>query len=199
MQKPYKRKLKNFLINRSFQLNILLNSLLYFVLVVMITMGIILYPMIQDMFFSTDPEIQYRAAQSFISVAGRLIPSLLILLVLVFTHQVIVSHRICGPLVNFFHTFNRMAAGDFTRMIFLREKDYLKPESRIINDTLKQMSRFIQQITSDTVQIELSVDTFRPEIDDPDIRKQFESFISDLKNQASKLKTDLSEFKTLDS
>ena len=120
------RKLRNYLISNDLQLRVIFMILLHMLLVAIIAVGFSLSPFIQDMLFAQDLEIQYHAAQMFLHLIKRLIPAVAAIFLLVFFHQVIITHRICGPLVNFSNTFTTIAQGDLTRKIYLRKGDYLK-------------------------------------------------------------------------
>ena len=95
-----RRKLKNYLINRYDQLRVALITLIYMSVVVILTLVIVLNPYFSGIFFSENIEIQYRASQAFILLVNRLLPAVVIIFILVFLHQIFITHRIWGPLVN---------------------------------------------------------------------------------------------------
>ena len=123
------RKLRNYLLSNSIQLRVILIMLLHMLLVLATTMAVTLSPLVKDMLFSTDLQVQYQAAQRFLEMVRTLIPAVAAIFLLVFLHQVVITHRVCGPLVNFSNTFKRIAEGDLTRTIRLRRGDYLSAES----------------------------------------------------------------------
>jgi methyl-accepting chemotaxis protein len=114
-----------------------------------IACAVIFHPVLVDMLTSRDISIQYRAAQTFLILAKRLSPAALILFVLTFLHQLLISHRICGPIMNFTLTFKKIGQGDLTRKISLRRSDYLKREGRIINEMIDGLTVYIQRIKTD--------------------------------------------------
>ena len=99
MQKKYKRYLKNYLIDRDLQIRIITGSVIFMLSAVILSLTIILYPLFKDM-FAADLDIQYRAAQTFLTLVKRLIPAVILLLLLFVIHLINVTHKICGPLVN---------------------------------------------------------------------------------------------------
>ncbi|MCG8472394.1 MAG: methyl-accepting chemotaxis protein [Desulfobacterales bacterium] len=143
MSQDYKRQWRNFIINRALQLRILLVSLAYMIVMLAITLGFTLLPVLREMFTTPDLAIQYRSAQTFLILAQRLVPSMVVLFLLFFIHLMITTHRICGPLVNFSRTFECMAEGDFTRPVVLRRKDHLQPEADMINEAQENISEQI--------------------------------------------------------
>ncbi len=82
MTLTYKRKLRNYLINKDLQLRLIRNNLFYLLICVIVTVGILLYPIIHDMMFLPDLESQYHAALTFLLLVKRLVPAILIVLVL---------------------------------------------------------------------------------------------------------------------
>jgi methyl-accepting chemotaxis protein len=146
MPQDYTRQLSNFFINRSLQLKLVFISLSYMAIMLAVTLSFTLLPVIHTMFGTTDPNVQYKSAQTFLLLAQRLVPSVLLLFGLFFIHLIIMTHRICGPLVNFNHTFECMAEGDFSRRITLRRKDYLHDEAEVINEALDNLHDHIAAI-----------------------------------------------------
>jgi methyl-accepting chemotaxis protein len=139
MPHEHQRRLKNFFINRSLQLRLVFISLGYMAIMLGVTLSFTLLPVLRTMFETADPHTQYQSAQTFLLLAQRLVPAVLVLFFLFFAHLVIMTHRICGPLVNFTHTFECMAEGDFSRRISLRQKDYLQDEAAVINEVLDNL------------------------------------------------------------
>jgi nitrate/nitrite-specific signal transduction histidine kinase len=50
-------------------------------------------------------------------------PSMVVLFAFFFIHQLFITHRILGPLVNFTHAFQRVSHADFTSKVTLRKGD----------------------------------------------------------------------------
>ena len=135
------RRLKNLFINKGLQFKIIMTSLVYMFLVMVVTTGAILYPDLYTMFSSQELSAQYQAAQNFLVLAKRIIPSTVILFVLFFIHQLFMTHKICGPLVNFTTTFKKIGDGDLSRRVILRKGDYLKVECEAINGMIEGLSK----------------------------------------------------------
>ncbi len=88
-------------------------------------------------------EVSYYAAQTFIMVTTKVIPAVALIVVLYILHLIIITHRICGPLVNFSHAFRRVGKGDLRQRIKLRQGDYLKKECDRINDMIGDLSLMV--------------------------------------------------------
>lgn len=157
MPQEHKRQLKNLFINRSLQLKLVFISLGYMAIMLAITLSFTLLPVLNTMFGTTDPHVQYQSAQTFILLAQRLVPAVLFLFFLFFIHLVLMTHRVCGPLVNFTHTFECMAEGDFTRRIHLRKKDYLNDEAEMINEVLDNLKDHVTAIQEESHALEESL------------------------------------------
>ena len=69
--------------------------------------------------------------------------------VLAFVCQLIVTHQVCGPLVNFKNSFDRISQGDLTRKVRLRKNDLLKAEAMQFNQMLDHLSAHIEDVKND--------------------------------------------------
>jgi nitrogen fixation/metabolism regulation signal transduction histidine kinase len=150
------------------------------ILVVAITIGIVVYPMLRDMMPVNDLNIQYAAAQKFLAFS-RLMPAMAVLFSFFVIHQLIITHRICGPLVNFTRTFNRLARGDFSQKVSLRKTDYLKVESEAINHMIECMANRFQIISEDHERIINVLENSLISITDPKTRSEIDNVIEELK------------------
>jgi len=139
MSQDHQRKLKNYVVNRSLQLRLIFISLGYMTIILAVTLAFTLLPVLHAMFDTTDPNAQYQSAQTFLLLAHRLVPAVLVIFLFFFGHLVIMTHRICGPLVNVTNTFEAMADGNLSRRIQLRKKDYLQNEADMINEGLDSL------------------------------------------------------------
>lgn len=63
-------------------------------------------------------------------VSGNLFLTMLLILMIAAAHQILLSHRFCGPLVNFGQRFDKMKQGDFSRKVHLRKNDFHMGRSR---------------------------------------------------------------------
>ncbi len=137
------RKLLNFIVNKDIQFRVAALNVIYALLILVITGVIAMGPLLQDMYLSEDPGVQYQSAQAFLVLTSRLAPTFVCVVIMIVIHIIIATHRICGPMVNFEHTFERMAKGDLTRKVSLRKADYLKPEAEKINAMVDSISSMI--------------------------------------------------------
>ena len=145
-QKKNNRKLKNYLIKKDVQLKIAMSNFIYMLLMVAVIVLTILSPLYLDIFNSADLCNQYFSAKMFIVLLERLAFSLIVLLVLAFLHQIVLTHKFCGPLVNFAKTFKKISEGDLTRKIFLRRYDFLQNEAKQVNEMLDGLSNLVGKI-----------------------------------------------------
>lgn len=194
MKKENKRKLKHYLIKKDLQLRLVINSLMYMFMIVIVTLGIVLYPLITDMVSSDNLEIQYRSAQIFIMLVERLLPSVLALFLLFSVHQIIVAHRICGPLVNFVNTFKNMSKGDLTRKVFIRRNDYLKVECEKINEMIEGISDILNQARKDQENLVSELRDLLEDIENTDTKEKLRSSIEAVMLKAKHVTDDLSRF-----
>jgi methyl-accepting chemotaxis protein len=195
MGTTYKRSFQNYLLNKDLQLHLLAQSFIYASVMVMASIGIILYPLIHDIVILDDLDRQYEAAQTFLSLIKRLIPAILILLALFMGHLIAITHRICGPLVNFTHTFNRLAEGDLTRKVHLRKGDYLKSECERINHMIDGLSDLINRLRSDHGKLMITLQDIKERVRDADTAEKIEVTLELIRQDAKYLSDTLSRFK----
>lgn len=193
--KHYKRKLGSYLINKEIQLKIVLTNLAYMLVIIIITLAMLLSPLFYDMFLSSDLDVQYQAAQTFLTLVKRLLPAVILMFVLVFLHQILITHRICGPLVNFTHTFKRIAQGDLTRKVVLRKGDYLREECEKINEMIDSLAHFISNIRGGQEKLISVLEEVMTKIEDLDTKTKIAEALEIVKREAHLMKKNLSVFK----
>ena len=195
MTLTYKRKLSNYLINKDLQLRLIRNNLFYLLLCVIATVSILLYPLIHEMMFVSDLESQYRAAQTFLLLVKWLVPAIVIVLVLFMGHTIITTHRICGPLVNFTHTFDSLAQGDLTRKVYIRKGDYLKSECARINLMIDGISGIINRLFADHNQLLATLQSLNEQTKDMEIKEKLDSSLRIIRQEGEYVSETLSRFK----
>ena len=147
--KRNQRELKNYLINKDVQLKLICINLLYMFFITLITIAVVLSPIISLMYQSDRLDVQYQAAKFFMLIFERLPLVLGAVFILVFIHQLLITHQVCGPLVNFANTIKRITKGDLTRKIYLRRYDFLKKDGQYINEMIDALSRIIGDTKED--------------------------------------------------
>lgn len=147
--KRNQRKLKNYLIKKDVQLKLICINLLYMFFVTLITIAVVLSPIISLMYQSDSLDVQYQAAKFFMLIFERLPLVLGAVFILVFIHQLLITHQVCGPLVNFANTIKRITKGDLTRKIYLRRYDFLKEDGQCINEMIDVLSHIIGDTKED--------------------------------------------------
>ena len=190
-----KRKLRNYLINKDLQIRLIRNNLFYLLICVIVTVSILLYPLIHDMMFLPDLEGQYRAAQTFLLLVKWLIPAIVIVLVLFMGHTIITTHRICGPLVNFTHTFDSLAQGDLTRKVYIRKGDYLKSECARINLMIDGISGIINRLFANHKQLLSTLQSLNEQAKDIETKEKLEASLKIIMQDGEYVSETLSRFK----
>jgi methyl-accepting chemotaxis protein len=199
LKKPndrYVRKFKNYLIRNDLQLRILAANLISMSLLVVITLFVVFYPLVTKMFLSDDIDVQYQAARDFLLILRWLVPTLLIVVALSLLYQLMITHRICGPLVNFSHTFNRMSEGDLTRKVVIRHGDYLKQECEKVNTIIDTFVERLSDTQEDCGHLVKAIDDNLAHVDDLSGRKEIEGALKRLREKAKSLETAMEFFKT---
>lgn len=144
--KTHRRELRSYFINKKIQLRLAITNLVYMSLVVSVVILTVLAPFYSDSFESLELCRQYLSAKLFIVLLERLAIAVGVLLLVAFIHQIVMSHKFCGPLVNFVNSFKKLSKGDLTRRIYLRRYDFLKDEARHLNEMIDGISNKIAAI-----------------------------------------------------
>jgi methyl-accepting chemotaxis protein len=134
------RRWKNFLIRRDVQLPIIAANLVFLGAVCAVLVAVLLSPLYHDMLKAENLWVQHVSGNLFLILLQRITLAILLIVVLATAHQIVLSHRFCGPLVNFGHTFARMAKGDFSRKVHLRKNDFLKAEAAQVNAIIDRLN-----------------------------------------------------------
>ena len=114
-------------------------------------------------------------------------------------HLIITTHRICGPLVNFTHTFDRLAKGDLTHKVYLRKGDYLKSECERINLMIDGISGVITRIFANHKKLMDTLQILKEQVKDLDTKDKIESSLKIIKQDVEYISDTLSSFKVEDS
>jgi methyl-accepting chemotaxis protein len=146
VKRTYKRKWRNFLIHNDIQLRLALHHLIFLLIVIGVVVVTALVPLYSGFQGSDNVWSQYFSAKFFIVIINRLMIASIGILIFGFIYHVIVTHRFCGPLVNFGHTFHQITQGNLTRKVYLRRKDFLKKEADQVNNMIDSLSRNINDI-----------------------------------------------------
>lgn len=144
-----RRQLKNYLVANKTHLKMLLANLILMLLVFAIIIVEVIFPFYYEIFKIHDLYAQHYSAKFFILLLDRLSISLLVILLLNLLYQMMINQKFCGPLVNFSHTFKKIAQGDLTRKVFLRRHDFHKNEAAQVNDMIDSLSNYIMTIKKD--------------------------------------------------
>ena len=189
------RKLRNYFRYKDLQLRIIATSLIYMFLIILTTLSVIVYPLVTDMFLSDDMNIQYQAAQTFIVLMRRLVPAVVSMFAVVFLHQVSVTHRICGPLVNFTNTFKTISKGDLTRKVFLRQGDYLKKECQRINEMIDGLAILVSRFRDDHGKLITLLENAKGRAKDLETKRQVGKALEIIRREAQLVSEDIAVFK----
>ncbi len=138
--RPNKRSWKNFLVRKDVQLPLIAANLMFLAVVTAILIVVLLSPLYYDMLNAEQVWVKNVSGNLFLILLRRLALAMLLILLLASVHQIVVSHRFCGPLVNFDHTFEKMARGDFSRKVHLRKNDFLKAEATRVNAIIDRLN-----------------------------------------------------------
>jgi methyl-accepting chemotaxis protein len=135
-----KRKWRNYLIRYDVQLYIPIYNLVFLCFVIGAVVATTLVPLYNGFQYSDNLSGQHFSAKFFIDISERLAVSFVVIIVAAFIYNVLVTHRIFGPLVNFNKTFQKITQGNLDCKIYLRRHDYLKSEADQVNEMIDTLS-----------------------------------------------------------
>ena len=145
-KRPKQRKLKNYLFVNKAQIIIGISNLILLLLMAGLMIVAVLSPLYANIFQTSDVYLVNVSSKIFLMVLERLAIVFSILFVLLFLHQSLVVHKICGPLVSFKLTFDKMGVGNFTRKINLRRRDIFQHEAIQVNEALENLSAMVSNL-----------------------------------------------------
>ena len=167
-QAQHRRKIKNYLIMKNVQMKIAFTNLIYMLVVIAIVLAAVLSPFYSDISQADELCGQYFSAQIFIVLLERLFVALLGLMVIAFFHQVLITHKFCGPLVNIFNSVRQISRGDLSRKIFLRKYDFLQHEASQVNRMMDNLSALIMEMRQENDLILATLDSANNNRTDPE-------------------------------
>jgi methyl-accepting chemotaxis protein len=136
-----KLKRTHFLLDE-FQYRMLAFNLLYFLIILLVTAGLVFLPLMVKLDSShLSLAEQQEVAGLILSLHATFWPAILVVFALLAVHSVLVSHRIAGALYRFRVVFRTVAEGDLTARVTLRKGDYLVKEAAEINAMLDALER----------------------------------------------------------
>jgi methyl-accepting chemotaxis protein len=146
--KHNKRDWKKLVINKRIQIRIILINLICMILVAGINTAVMFSSSICNIYYEGDDGL-LKFIDMYTLSSEVLTFSLAAIFVIAVISQVILTHKICGPLVNFSNSFKRMSQGDLTRPVKLRTGDLLSEESKQFNTMLSDLSAHIGNLRQD--------------------------------------------------
>ncbi len=139
------RKFSNYFVKKDVQLRGIFYNVIFLLIVALITLVTALAPMWQKIMQSHDIEVQFYAASMLLSFLKRWTPVMIVVLIIFVVHQLVLTHRVCGPLINFMHTIRAVATGNLTRKSHIRKADYLGDECNEINQMIDGLTGLLAE------------------------------------------------------
>ena len=146
-----KRKIRNLLVNFRAQNRVIAVNLLFMMLVLVLTVSII-YTHLNESETDAASILNFPLGNLNISLSLKLIflyTFLLFTFILSIICQLWITHRVCGPLVNFCNTYKRIAGGDFLKRIHLRKGDLLQEEAEQFNEMVTRISELVNELKTE--------------------------------------------------
>ena len=155
-----KRRIRNLLINFHVQHRIVVVNLLFMFLVLILTMAII-YTHLSESETGASGIWNFPLGELNVSLSLKLI-CLYILLFITFLLSIIsqlwMTHRVCGPLVNFCIAYKKIACGDFLKRVNLRKNDLLQREADQFNEMVAGISEIVNELKAENARLHSAVE-----------------------------------------
>jgi methyl-accepting chemotaxis protein len=150
MERPKnRRRFPTYLVKKDIQLRGIFYNMIFLLIVALITLVTALSPMWEKMMQSHDIETQFYAARILLNFLKLWTPVMIVVFIIFIVHQLLLTHRACGPLVNFMHTIREMTKGNLTRRTYIRKADYLHEECDEINQMLDGLTGLLSETQSE--------------------------------------------------
>ncbi len=190
-----RRRLKNYLFASKTQIQIVLFNFIMLILVLGIIIASTLSPLYSDIFRSNDIYLQNLAAKLFVVLLERLSIGFGFILLIILIHQVLIIHKLCGPLINFGKTFNKISQGDLTQKIFLRRRDFFQREAQQVNGMLDSLTDSLLAIKKEN---KLLLSELEQLISKQDEKETIVNALKNVKRRADLSNNHLSKFRILE-
>jgi hypothetical protein len=141
-----RRRWRNLLIYPQFQLRLALIHVGFVFLIVLAFAAILFTPLYFRVFSLDAFQINSVTSEPLIQVFNRMGAAIALITVCSIVYHIVLSHRLCGPLVNMGHTIDSVINGDLSRKIHLRHKDFLTDEAERINIMLATLETKINAL-----------------------------------------------------
>ena len=193
--KNNQRKLRNYLFVNKAQMTLGVSNLMLLLLMFGTVIFTILSPLYTIIFQSPDIYVQHTSSKVFLLMLERGAIAFVFLLVVVLLHQIFFVHKICGPLVSFKHTLDKLHIGDFTRRVHLRRKDFFKQEATQMNEMLENISKLVLAVRD--CQNRITADLDRASKADS-VSAELDAILTDVSAQVQAASLELSKLKVIE-
>jgi methyl-accepting chemotaxis protein len=135
-----------------------------------------------------------RAAEGLLALHTRFWPSAFVVVALIGTHSLLVSHRIAGPLVGFRRVLKAVGEGDLSLRARIRRHDYLERDAESINTMISGLSGQLREVQGEVGKVyaawtALAADPNRVSADDSARRfQEFGAQVNALKARVDRFK-----------
>ncbi len=155
-----KRSVRNLLVNYGVQYRVIAVNLLFMLLVMFLTISII-YTHLIEREYGAAGAWNFAFGDLTISMSFKLIILYVLLLItflLSITVQLRMTHRVCGPLVNFCNTFKKISNGDFLGRINLRKNDLIKKEADEFNKMVTNIYELVNELKTENERLNSAIE-----------------------------------------
>ena len=180
----------------TFQLQLAGVAVLHFALFALIVASTLFVPIIIRLESGdiSSPHVQ-AAAREFLWLHTRLWPPLFGAFILLVLHNILVTHRVAGPLYRFRRHLKAVGDGDLSSPMRVRRTDYLKQEAEVINDMVESLSNKVARAEQQLEEASGVCTDLRNALADG-AEDELEQKINDIGNRLEDCRASMAVFKT---
>jgi len=158
-----------------------------------LTFGVVvLWPLVKA---SRDPDAselaRASAARDLTATLSIMWPGVLAMVALYATHQVVLTHRLAGPLYRIRVTMVGMARGVFPAQIRLRKNDMLNEEAAVLNQLLSNLREHVSTVRNEQERMQTALEALDKRPEDSAAKAELRDAVSELRREL--LRFDLCE------
>jgi methyl-accepting chemotaxis protein len=171
-------------------------GVVHFVLLLIVIASALLIPLMARLGVESeyDPEV-ISAARQFMELHYRLWPPLFLTLALLVLHNIIVTHRIAGPLWRIRRELAAIGNGDLSRSIRIRPTDYMSKEADAVNSMVSSLRAKVERVDERHQTAAAALARLEDAAHD-NSKERFDTAIDDLRVSLGSALDALSEFET---
>lgn len=162
--RPYRRKFRNFLIDRQFQIKYMLVTVLLLLAYTFIFVVLLFLPYLLTLSFDYPLDEQAEAARAFLLLHNRVWPAIGTVIVVLGALSIFVTHRIAGPVYRIKQALAGIAGGHLDTTVRLRKWDDLQEMAQHVNLLAEELHTVVTAMKDEYARLTADIDELEGQI-----------------------------------